>query len=302
MDLKQLRVFVMVARHGSLTRAAEAIHLTQSALSLQLKSLQESVGTPLFRRTPRGMELLPAGQRLLRHAEAVLAASAEFEAEAARLSQQIAGSLRLGTILDPDFLRLGALLGLMLERYPAIHTDLSYGVSGAVLAQIENAQLDVGFYLGRPTNRRLHCTALTSFRYCIAAPRDWRARVADADWAQLVQLPWIWTPPESVHHRLLAERFAALGVTPKIVAQVDVESSMLDLVRAGVGLSLVRESIAQQECAAQRIALAPVTLDAELSLVCVARRRAEPAIGAVFTLAAELWRNAAGAARQGGSA
>lgn len=290
MDLKQLRVFVMVARHGSLTRAAAAIHLTQSALSLQLKALQESVGTPLFRRTPRGMELLPAGQQLLPRAEAVLAASGEFEAEAARLSQQIAGSLRLGTILDPDFLRLGALLGLMLERHPAIHTDVSTGVSGAVLSQIESGQLDAGFYLGHPEDERLHVQRLTSFRYCVAAPRDWQTRVADAGWPQLVQLPWIWTPPESVHHRLLSEQFSAQGATPKIVAQVDVEASMLDLVRAGVGLSLLRESIAQQEAQAGRIALAPVTLDAELALVCLARRRNEPAISAVFALAAELWR------------
>src|SRR3546814_6571208 len=101
----------------------------------------------------------------------------------------------------PDFLRLGALLGLMLERHPAVHTDLSYGVSGSVLAQIASAQLDVGFYLGLPTDKRLYATTLTSFHYCVAAPRDWRERVASADWSQLVQLPWIWTPPESVHHR-----------------------------------------------------------------------------------------------------
>src|SRR3546814_9316177 len=116
----------------------------------------------------------------------------------------------------PDFLRLGALLGLMLERHPAVHTDLSYGVSGSVLAQIASAQLDVGFYLGLPTDKRLYATTLTSFHYCVAAPRDWRERVASDDWSQLVQLPWIWPPPESVHHRLLAERFAALGMTPQI--------------------------------------------------------------------------------------
>src|SRR3546814_11774446 len=71
----------------------------------------------------------------------------------------------------PDFLRLGALLGLMLERHPAVHTDLSYGVSGSVLAQIASAQLDVGFYLGLPTDKRLYATTLTSFHYCVAAPR-----------------------------------------------------------------------------------------------------------------------------------
>ncbi|NGY03996.1 LysR family transcriptional regulator [Solimonas terrae] len=290
MDLKQLRVFVMVARHGSITRAADAIHLTQSALSLQLKALQKAIGAPLFRRTPRGMELLPSGRALLPHAQAVLAAVDDFDSAVAGLSRQVSGRLRLGTILDPDFLRLGALLGLLLERHPGLHTDVSYGISGGVLSQLFDGQLDLGFYLGVPGDKRLHVMQLTSFRYRVAAPRDWQGRVADADWPQLVQLPWIWTPPESVHHRLLAARFAAQAATPRIVAQVDVESSMLDLVRAGVGLSLLRDTVAQAQHGAGHIALAPPTLDAELTLVCLQRRAAEPAIAAAFALADELWR------------
>ena len=289
MDLKQLRLFVMVARHGSLTRAAEAVHLTQSALSLQLKALQEAVGTPLFRRTPHGMELLPAGEQLLPYAQAVLDAGTAFEAAAAGLSAQLSGRLRLGTILDPDFLRLGALLGLMLERHPALATDVSHGVSGWVLAQVLAGELDAGFYLGLPEDRRIHGATLTRFRYRVTAPRAWKARVAKADWPQLVQLPWIWTPPESVHNRLLTARFAALGATPTIAAQVDVEPSMLDLVRAGVGLSLIRESIARAESRAGRVALTPQTIDTELTLVCLARRRDEPAIAALFELAEEIW-------------
>ncbi|MFT4047164.1 MAG: LysR family transcriptional regulator [Solimonas sp.] len=289
MDLRQLRVFVTIARLGSITRAAEAVHLTQSALSLQLKSLQDELGLPLFRRTPRGMELLPAGATLLPRARAVLDALGDFEGAAAQLSQQIAGRLRLGTILDSDFLRLGALLGLMLERHPALSTDVSHGISGWVLAQVLAGELDVGFYLGVPEDRRVHAAVLTSFRYRVAAPRAWKARVARADWSALARLPWVWTPPESVHNRLLGARFAELGASPRIAAQVDVEPSMLDLVRAGVGLSLVRESIARQESRAGRIALTPLTLETELSLVCLARRRDEPAIAAVFALAAEIW-------------
>jgi len=294
MDLKQLRVFVTVARFGSITRAAETVHLTQSALSLQLKALQDDIGTPLFRRTPRGMELLPAGHALLPRAQAVLDAFADFEGAAAQLSQEIAGHLRLGTILDPDFLRLGALLGLMLERHPALSTDVSHGISGWVMTQVLSGGLDVGFYLGVPDNRRVHGTVLTRFRYRVAAPRAWKAKVANADWQDLIQLPWVWTPPDSVHNRLLSARFAALSASPRIAAQVDVEPSMLDLVRAGVGLSLVREPIAKQESRAGRIALTPLTLDTELSLVCLSRRRAEPAIAAVFALAEALWQDAPG--------
>ena len=292
MDLKQLRIFEMVARHGGITRAAEVVHLTQSALSLQLKSLQESIGTPLFRRTPRGMELLPAGQALLPYAQAVLAASAEFQSAVERLSKRAAGKLRIGTILDPDFLRLGALLGLMLERHPALHTDVSHGISGWVLAQVQAGELDVGFYLGVPEDKRLHAMVLTSFDYRVSAPRAWKPQVARAGWPELVQLPWVWTPPESVHNRLLSKRFEAARATPKIAAQVDVEPSMLDLVRAGVGLSLVRESIARSESRAGRIALSPVSLGTELTLVCLKRRSQEPAVVAVFELAEELWGDA----------
>jgi DNA-binding transcriptional LysR family regulator len=288
-DLKQLRIFVLIAQHGSLTRAATAMHLTQSALSLQLRSLQDAVGATLFKRTSRGMELSPSGHDLLPHAQAVLAATAEFENAVARHSTRVAGTLKLGTILDPDFLRLGELLALTLQRYPLIQTDLSHGISGWVLAQIETGALDVGFYLGRPANARLHTSVLTPFNYRVVAPRDWKERVAKADWQQLSQLPWIWTPAESVHNRLLTAQFAVLGATPKIAATVDVEPSMLDLVRAGVGLSLVRESIARQENRARRIALTPVLVASELTLVCLNSRRHEPMITAAFELAAELW-------------
>jgi len=294
MDLRQLRVLVMVARHGSITRAAEAVHLTQSALSLQLKALQQSVGTPLFRRTPRGMELLPAGRALLPHAQAALTAIESFEAAASALSTQVSGRLRLGTILDPDFLRLGALLGLMLERHPALHVDVSHGTSGWALSQVRGGELDAGFYLGVPDDRRLHTAVLTAFRYRVTAPRAWKERVARADFATLARLPWIWTPPDSVHNRLLSAKFAALGATPRIAAQVDVEPSMLDLVRAGVGLSLVRESLARAESRAGRVALTPITLDTELALVCLERRRKEPALATAFALAEEIWRADAG--------
>jgi DNA-binding transcriptional LysR family regulator len=288
-DLRQLRAFALIARHGSMTRAAEAIHLTQSALSLQLKALQEALGTVLFRRTSSGMELLPAGRELLRYAEGVLAAAADFHAAAARITGRVAGTLRLGTILDPDFLRLGALLGLMLQRHPAVQTDLSHGMSGWVLSQIEAGALDAGFYLGRPEDSRLHVTELTPFSYRVVAPRQWRDRVSAASWAQLAELPWVWTPPESVHNRLLTAQFARMDRVPKIAATVDVEPSMLDLVKAGVGLSLVRESVARREDRARRVALSPVSVATELTLICLANRRPDPVVAATFALAVELW-------------
>ena len=88
---------------------------------------------------------------------------------------------------------------------------------------------------------------LTRFDYHVIAPAGWASRVADSRWSSLAGLPWIVTPPDSVHNRLLADAMAPHGLVPNGVAQVDQEACMLDLVRAGVGLSLARDALAMAE-------------------------------------------------------
>lgn len=290
MDLKQLRLFAAVARHGALSRAAEEVHLSQPALSLQLKSLQESLGLELFRRTQRGMELTPAGRKLLPYAERVLGAANELGAVAASLSRVVGGKLRIGTILDPEFLRLGGFLRTLVERYPDVETNLFHGISGWVLAQIKAEALDVGFYLGLPEDARFHAEVLTEFSYRVVAPAGWKKQVAQRGWRELAALPWIWTPPESAHNRLLSRVFAREGITPRIVAEVDQEPSMLDLVKSGVGLSLMRDSIALRESHAYGLAIADsVSLETELTFVCLARHKDRPAVAAAREVVMSLW-------------
>jgi len=290
MDLTQLRVFVAVAREGSLTRASERIHLSQPAISLQLKSLQDSLGLALFRRTPRGMRLLRAGEQLLPYAERALSAAEAVRTVADALSRTVTGRLSIGTILDPEFLRLGAFLRRLVERYPDIETNLSHGISGWVLGQIRSESLDVGFFLGDPGEPRFHAQSLTPFSYSVVAPAGWSRRVSGRGWQELAALPWIWTPPDSAHNRLLSALFSDLGVSPRIVAQVDQEPSMLDLVKSGVGLSLVRDSIALREAHAHGLAIADgVSLRTELTFACLSRRKDEPAIAAALEVIREIW-------------
>ena len=97
--------------------------------------------------------------------------------------------------------------------------------------------------------------------------------VSGRGWKEIAALPWIWTPPDSVHHRLLARKFAELDAVPNAVAEVDQEASMLDLVRSGVGLSLARDSLALRESQTHGLLLVQgLEIRTELSFVCLASR------------------------------
>lgn len=291
MDLTQLRAFVTVAREGNLTRAAQRLHLTQPAVSLQIKSLQGNLKVQLFARTPNGMALTDDGAKLLPLAERVIACSGEFQQAARSLHSTLSGKLSIGTILDPEFTRLGAFLKRLVENYPQISTQLQQGMSGWVQQQIKNGLLDAGYFLGA-AGRGYHSLTLTTYSYNVIAPQGWKQRVLGKDWGALAALPWIWAPPESVHNRLLTKAFAAHKANPLKVALVDQEASMLDLVKSGVGLSLARESIALREAHAHGLVIADrVSVTTELCFICLTKRKQETAIANAFALMNLLWNN-----------
>jgi DNA-binding transcriptional LysR family regulator len=297
MDLTLLRAFVIVANEGNLTRAAVQLHLTQPAVSLQIKHLQETLDLTLFTRTSHGLALTRDGQALLPHAERALAAAADVHRAAASLRQEVRGRLRIGTILDPEFLRLGGFLRQLVETRPHIETALRHGMSGWVLEQIRAGELDVGYYIGQPSEddsrdgAPFHVLTLTHFQYRVLAPAGWKDRVKGArDWRSLAALPWIWTPPASAHHRLLSRRFADAGVKPVKVAEVDQEPSMLDLVKSGVGLTLARDAIAIAEAHAHALTIVEgITVPTQLSFVTLAARQDDPAIAAALKAIRQQW-------------
>ena len=299
-DYATLRAFVAVARTGSVSRAAEQLHLTQPAISLKLKQLQINLGLTLFNRRPQGLALTADGHALLPAAEKALASGQAFEQTAGALHNTLRGKLAIGTIVDPEFLRLGAFLSRLMERAPQLETELHHGMSGSVLNRVEQGDLDVGFYLappgegpGLPSGKGHDVLAwreLTYFDYHVIAPAGWESRLIDTRWEQLAALPWIVTPQDSAHHRLLKQVMAPSGATPNRVAQVDQEACMLDLVRAGVGLSLARDALAMTECQESGLAVAEnIRLPCALSFIWRHDSAAESTVNAALSTLDEVW-------------
>lgn len=291
-----LRCFITVAREGTVSRAAAMLKLTQPAVSLQLKALEESTGLQLFNRTPSGFTLTEAGASLLPLAHRAVAAASDFKAMADSLNEAQRGTLRVGTILDPEFTRLGAFLKQLVESSPQVGTELRQGMSGDVLAQIARGELDVGFFLNLPDDpvgAPYRLRALTRFTYRVLAPAGWGPQVRGKDWKALAALPWLATPPASAHHRLQRRVFgpgSLTGLEPRRVALVDQEASMLDLVKSGVGLSLVRDAIAMREAQAHGLVVADqVALDCDLGFICLAERAGEPVIAAALAALDAVW-------------
>lgn len=297
-DYATLRAFVAVARMGSVSRAAEQLHLTQPAISLKLKQLQLNLGLTLFSRRPQGLALTADGHALLPAAEKALASAQAFEQTAGTLHSTLRGKLSIGTIVDPEFLRLGAFLSRLMARAPQLETELQHGMSGSVLNRIAQGDLDVGFYLAPPGegpglnqgHEALAWRELTHFDYHVIAPAGWENRLIDTRWEHLATLPWIVTPQDSAHHRLLKQALAKSGAVPNRVAQVDQEACMLDLVRAGVGLSLARDALAMTERQESGLAVAEnIRLPCALSFVWRHDSTAESTVNAALNTLDEVW-------------
>ncbi len=302
-DLRTLRAFLAVAREGNVTRAAEQLHVTQPAVTLQLKRLAADSGLTLFRRTSTGLGLTHEGALLAAKAEQVLAALADFGQTAGHLSTRVRGNLRIGTIIDPEFTRLGAFLKALIEGGPGLETTLRHGMSGDVPERLKKNELDAGFYLGNPrdydpsaeitgesTTSLFHTHELAQLTYRVVAPPSLAGFVRGADWAQLASLPWIGTPSASVHHRLLTRLFSSRGLRQNVVAQVDQEASMVAMVRTGIGLSLCRESIALNEQQNYGLIIADaVKISTTLSFICLEARKREPAVSTAFEAIRRVW-------------
>ena len=291
MELYQLRTFSIVAEENHLTRAAERLHLSQPAVSGQIKALETEFDLRLFDRLATGMELTGAGRQLLAHTAKVLAAAESLKQAARHLKGEITGTLRIGTVSDPRTIRVGELLNCAVRRFPELELELHHEMSGAALENVRERKLDASFYFGDHPGQGFIALPLREFVYRVTAPAQWAQRVANADWPDIAALPWVMTPNISTHNRLVTKLLSDHGVEmPQQHVEADDERLIIDLVHAGVGVSLMHEDVALKGQAAGEVCIwDKARLTTTLWFVCLAENQTDALLGALLELVRETW-------------
>lgn len=285
-----IRSFVAVAETRHMTRAAARLHISQPALSAQIKTLEGMLDLELFERRPSGMTLTPAGERLLAEAQKVLAAVQGLRNEARSIQGDVAGVVTVGTVSDPEFIRVARLMATAVERHPRLEIRFHHEVSGAAFQKVRDGELDASFYYGDLEHPSVAALALREITYRIVAPSAWRERIAQASWVEIAGEPWVMTPPISTHHQIASGLFRRHGITPTKVVEADDEFVVSSLVEAGLGLGLMREDLARDSAARGGVCLwRDVRLTTALKFIHLQARGSERTIGALGDIVREVW-------------
>jgi DNA-binding transcriptional LysR family regulator len=289
-EIYQLRAFVTVAKLGHLTRAAEALHVTQPAVSGQLKALEEELGVALFDRKPSGIVLTRAGEKLMPEAERVLAAAGGLLGIARELQGEVSGKFILGTVGDPDSLRLGSLLSRLVKTLPLLEIKTRSGDAQTLREGVATGTIQGSFYIGPNIPRDVQGIALQTIQYRIAAPFSQSQKVLHAGWREIADLPWVGAPQNSHAQFLLRDMFSRQGLVANTVVESDDNAAPLSLVRAGLGLALLREDIAIPASERDEIVIWPHTrVAAILSFIYPKASEHDPAIIATLSELRGVW-------------
>lgn len=245
MDLRRLTCFLAVADELNFSRAAQRLHMSQPPLSQQIRLLEQEMGAQLFERSRRAVTLTPAGLLLQEKARQIV----ELHQQAGELCRMaahgLAGRLRIAfTASVPLFDEFSAMLRDFRTRYPEVELDLQHMTTGEQIAALTAGQIDIGFMRPSPAFRipvPIREQTLWRDELMLALPARQAADSQPVALSALADQPFVLHPSVlggGLHEHILALCSEA-GFVPRIAQPARETSTMLALVAAGLGLSIV---------------------------------------------------------------
>lgn len=258
-DLADLRLFIHVAEAPSLTQAAHRACLSPAAASTRIKALEGQLGCRLLYRDSRGVELTPAGQRLLHQARLVLRQVDHLKSAFAAQGAAHAGHIRIfaNTTAVTEF--LPEVLARFLAQRPEVTVDLKERLNQEIVRSVLDGTTDLGIVAGPVTTPGLEALHFSTDRLVLAvAPNHALARRKRVAFTDLLSFPHIGLHEGSTLLAFLRERFAAQGVRLALRIQVSSFESVCRMVEADVGIGVIPESAARRHQRTMRLRIVEI--------------------------------------------
>ena len=234
MDLRQLKTFICVAESGSLNRASDRLRIAQPALSRQIKLLEHTVGTELFNRHVRGMDLTNAGKLLLSRISGPIQQLEQSVFEIKSLDKEIHGEVKLGvlpTIVDSFSVHL---LEQINRQFPGISVHIREGYSVNLIEWLQSGELDASFLYGPASAYHLQSHQLLSDEIILMSPPGSLPEGKTIEIGEMAKLPLV-MPNRPFGPRLIVDKIAsAAGVQLKPQFSVDSFGIAVSMVMSGM--------------------------------------------------------------------
>jgi DNA-binding transcriptional LysR family regulator len=275
-ELRALSVVVAVAEHGTVTRAAQALHLSSSSLSATLIGLERELGVALFHRLPRGMALTDTGELFVPAARRALHEAELARAAADNVRGLVAGHLTLVGLRGFSVL-LADVVAAFVKEFPAVLVSvLSPRSEARVLEAVRAGACEVGFIHAGHATPDLVATLMTVERINIVVPAGHRlAGSGPVSLQELAHEPLVGPLPNSPMRPLFEEAFRAARVEPRVVVEAATHEMMLELVRSGIGCTMSPVSSAATVLG-RGANLVDILPTQEMTIVMVTRKDQQP--------------------------
>jgi len=270
MDLQQLRVFQSAVKTGGFTRAGEALHLSQSTVSQHIKQLEESLGCPLFLRVGKRVVVSEAGKVLMQYAERIFRDLKNAEMAVRELGASKRGTVRFGVGPTTLTYRLPHVLADYKRRFPEIELIVLAGTTEFLLQAMKSQTVDLAVVMNNAVQvPGLAVTPLGREELVVVLNRDHPlGRKSALDPADLASLRFILYERNTAMQRLIDNYFQLLGISPKIIMEVENNEAIKSLVGAGLGASILPVcAVPQQSTHLRILRIKGMPLTRELALV-----------------------------------
>ena len=247
MNLRRLKYFVKIVDIGSLTQAADVLHIAQPALSQQIATLEGEFRQQLLVRTKRGVTPTEAGQILYRHAQIILRQIEQAHSDVNNIGRSLSGQVSVGLAPGTAASALALpLLKAVRARHPAILLYLNENFGTTLSELVMSGRMDMAvLYAGKTGVHGLSYRLLLKEPLFLVAPRSDSAPLSEIELAQLNNRDLLLPRPYNYLRKYVDEAFASLNLKPNVVAEIESAATLTAAIAAGLGATILPESAAR---------------------------------------------------------